>query len=791
MNHRYSPIQRVPLYEEEIRAEADTKNKNVHPPLPSIPMTYSSPTSPEQLADVFTTFINSHGRTTESALSCLTSGSPTFSRVHHILQYQLLRVAQHLAGSNDPALCVRLLTLAIASGHSPKPSAYEGVCWVLSKNKRYGVLLEVYQLAKANLGKLSRRLLDWRLRATFELENFAAIEKVLQDYESTGVKPSRRTWHIILIAHLRNRNIVAARQCLASMEQAGFPPNPTTHAAIAANYHYLGIDSQVKELAVSVLGSLPPSKAVFVVNQLLDSHLRFCDESGFYQLLSLFDNDAITPLQVLFESLVKPGDAVVPLTVSRSTLSLAPDAKTFLVAVRFCMGRSQFLAAEEVFPLMERRGFPLSPAILAAYLKLEFSMGRPDFAVFVASQLLMTTNLEDLFNQLCRRKPKPHWKWPYKASRIPPHVDIFNALLKGVLCGHGWDAARIVLQLMERVKIGPNTKTLKILIVHLIRHEQATPSIVLRTLRQLSPTFRPSISHLHPIINRILHSEKRRLYLPRRKDANKYGAGVRLGISSEGNHTSDGPTAGLQIGHFLGRPNLAGSLVDSMASRGIRSDSQMLALRIRYDAVISRETATATDTYSNGLTRGITPSNHHIAALMEGFARQGETDTALKIMRSAEEGELKPNLVMYTILLHGYGRQHQPKTAVRIFQAMISSGIQPDARAICVLCNAFILARRLDLTRKLLVTLWPYIQPFPHRYAKLRLIELLKIFRNLDSSVAAPRRDLDLESRTRLRRKLSQVIMEYKRASGLRGDLSSSPEVRRLARNSLHASRRI
>ncbi|KAF9452670.1 hypothetical protein P691DRAFT_721441 [Macrolepiota fuliginosa MF-IS2] len=794
---QYSAIRRVSRCEESC-TEEDVRSRDISPPKVT---TFSKPDSPkpvELLANEFTTFLGYHGQTTEAALRCLSSASPNFSCIHQIIHNPrcVARVARHLAASNIPAFCVRLLSLAVACGLPPKAPTYEAVCWTLSLNKRYAVLLEVYRLAKDNLSAPTRRLLDWRLRAFYELENFAAVEEILQDYEEAGIKPSRRTWHLILIAHLRNRNLAAARQCLVTMERTGFPLDPTTHATIATNYGYLGLDPKVRDLAISALGSLAPPNGVFVVNQLLKSYLRFDDEIGFRQLLSLFDSDSIAPLQSLLNLSGELEDLATSSSFPNSPPFLVPDATTFITVIRFYAARSDFLTAEKIFPLMEKRAISLSPAILVAYLDVQFAIGRPDFAAYVSSQLLLADNLDDLFELLIRRQPKPHWKWLYPTSRIPPHIDIFNALLKGLLPVHGLEAARIILQLMKRVNLEPNSHTLRILIAHLIYSERTSPSTVLRTLRQLSPVFRPSLVHLHSVVSCLLKDEKRRLYSPRPRPVGTHDSlkTQRHGFSPLEKASPDlnGPTAGLDVGAFLARPNLARSPLQSMASRGIRSDSAMLGLRIRYDGIIQRDMIAAVDTYTSMLSRGLSPSHYHVAALMEGFVQQGELDTALKIMRSVKDENMKPNLVMYTILLHGYAHWNRPKAALQLFQDMVSSGIKPDVRAIYALCNAFVLARQLASAKRVLVTLWSYIQPFPQGYDGLPLLELLNIFRNLDPSFVISRRNLRLTRRIWLRQKLAQIVTGYKDASGLQGQLfSGSSATRRLSKASLHVNRKI
>jgi pentatricopeptide repeat protein len=603
---------------------------------------------------------------------------------------------------------------------------------------------------------------------------------MMREFEDSGVKLSRRSWHLILIAQLRNRDLDGARRSLKLMEQAGFPADPTTHTVIAANYRYLGLDAQVRDLALSTLGSLPPSNRVFVINQLLEAQAQFGDEHGFHQLLLSFDSSSIEPLRVLLNPLDDAENSIIPLPALASPNPVTPDAHTFLVTIRFCITRSNLLAAEKIFSLMTQRAFNLSPTIIAAFFALQFALDRPGFAVFLASRLLTPGEFDDLYDQLGRCTPEPDWRFPFPASYLRPTVEVLNALMQGLLRTRGLGAARVILELMKRVNVEPDPYTMRILVHHLIHSEQASPSHVLRMLRHLSPLFRPSLRHLHPIMGRLLRDEKFRLFSSENTVTPFPTSLTELDLTN--------PAAGLGLEQSLGRPNLGRSLLQSLESRGVQGDSVMLELRMRCEAIVKRDAITAIDVYNDMLARGMTPSVYHIAALMQAFTRRGETDKAVEIMRSAK---MKPNLVMYTILLQGYAYQGKPKAAVHIFKTMVTDGIQPDARAIYALCRAFVLARQLASARKLLGTLWTFVEPFPWKYTMLPLAKLLILLRSLDRRASASKRTMSSSRRAQLRRDLAQVVVAYKRSKGLPNALaSSSSSVRQLTKKAIHVNRK-
>jgi pentatricopeptide repeat protein len=560
------------------------------------------------------------------------------------------------------------------------------------------------------------------------------------------------------------------------MEDAGFPPDPTTHAVIAANYRRLGRDAQVQDLALSALNYLPPATATFMINQLLETHVQFDDELGFHQLLLLFDSSVIEPLRILLDPLGSRANLAKPLPTLESVNSVAPDVNTFLISMRFCIARSDLPTAEKIFCLLEQQGFRLSPSILAAFLDLQFALDCPCLAVFITSRLLTKHGLDDLFNRLTNCEPDPFWLWQFTTPEISPSIEIFNVLLRGLVNIQGLEAARIILELMKRTDVEPNSYTIKILIDYLLHSRRASPSLVLRTLRQLTPLFRPSLYHLHPILSYLLRLEKRRLYSSKYKIAKVQAWAARKGHEEDVDPDLTKPAAGLKLEHSLGRPNLVRSLLQSLESRGVRSDSPMLGLRMRYEGLIRRDASAVVDVYNDMLAQGMTPSAYHAAALME-------------VMRSLK---VKPNIVMYTILLQGYAHQGQPKAAVQLFQDMISHDIQPDVRAICSLCNAFVLVRQRPYARKLLLTLWTLVGPRPRDHYKLPLYRLLQVFRTLHKPMKASKWKISQENCGWLRRDLVKVVKTYKRAAGLpRALVPSSPRIRRLTKRLLHISRKL
>lgn len=749
--------------------------------------------SPEYLANAFIAFLKHYGRTTEMALHYLNSGSPIFSSIHKILKRrQTLRYVAHaLAASDCAGSCIRLLSLSAAYGLRFNAPTYENICWTLSQHRQYPLILEVCRLAKDRLGMMTGRLLDWRLKANYELENFVAanVDAVLRDYEDAGAKPSRRTWHAVLTSHLRNRDLDGARWCMKLMEEAGFPIHHTTHAVIAVNYQRLGYDEQVRDLAIQALPSLPQKARTIVMNRLLQTQLLLNDELGFRHVLSFFEGNALGPLRNL--TVAEGGEGLISSSPGPDPpIVVSPDYFTFIIGVRFCLAQSKVAIAEEIFLFMAEQGFKASPTILTAFLQLQFRLGRHEFAVSLTCLLHTWGTSATHRDRIREYELKLGGRWPFATSHVKRTIGPFNVLMRCLVTDLGLGAARAVLELMKTFQVRPNSLTIKILIDHLIRSEQVTPSVGYRVLRQLSPLLRPSLYHLYSILVRLLRDEKARLLQDERgrsSPSSQESIPPKISPTYLGHdHLPTDPVAGLRFGRWPGRSNLSNSLLQSLRSRGILSDGFLLGLRMRYEGVIKRDASTAVDVYNDMLARGLTPRVYHVATLMETFVFQGETNKALEIMHSAI---VKPNVVLYTILLQGYAIQGQTKAAAGLFQSMIADGIQPDVRAICTFCNAFVLSRQLGVARKLLLTLWPYVEPLPPEHAGLPLGKLLRIFRSRDST----RRSVIIKNRDRhqFRKNIAEIVKKLKHVAGLAPEqLSNSSATRKVAKNSFHVTRR-
>jgi pentatricopeptide repeat protein len=125
------------------------------------------------------------------------------------------------------------------------------------------------------------------------------------------------------------------------------------------------------------------------------------------------------------------------------------------------------------------------------------------------------------------------------------------------------------------------------------------------------------------------------------------------------------------------------------------------------------------------------PNEYHFSALMTGYARSGHIESAIGVMHSAIQSGVKANVVMFTIIIVGFARQGKPDKAIQTFQEMISAQVAPDVPAIDAVASSFFSIGAYATARLTLITLWPYIQPFPEEFRALSLHDLAIRFRAL------------------------------------------------------------
>jgi pentatricopeptide repeat protein len=411
-----------------------------------------------------------------------------------------------------------------------------------------------------------------------------------------------------------------------------------------------------------------------------------------------------------------------PGTVASIGGTLIPNAATFSIFINYLATQSNLSGALRILQSMTMSNVSPTPGLVSSVLHVCFSGGRGDIAVRLVAGMCDSRYAPlKMFKPLLPSSCNVTEPLPWVPSGVSPTTRVLNALLKGVLDTIDLNRASDVLNIMRAINLQPNDATLDIIIGYLSKVKRSEPSLLLRVLRNLlSPTLRPNLRHLHVILSRILRHEKYLLYgrgwdstaaafSPLRRDSHRRLPENRIaGVAN-----SFDPLAGMDFPRGLPSRSVAQSIVLSLSARRIKSDMVTVGLRIRHDALLKSDPESARDVFNLLLSRGMYPNEYHYSALMEGFAQSGDMEAAINTMRSAKQVGVAPNVVMFTILIVGHGRQGNPDLAIRVFEEMVSSGIKPDVPAIDAVSGAFFAVGAYAMAKKVLISLWSHIQPFP------------------------------------------------------------------------------
>ncbi|KAK2461832.1 hypothetical protein APHAL10511_006295 [Amanita phalloides] len=652
-----------------------------------------------------------------------------------------IRKAAEAFACTDPRHVRQFLALFHKLGYQHKQNVYECVCFRLANLNHWPHILDVVSLGVEQSGRTTSRLLNWKARSLLELKHYGLLSDVLKEFKLYDLKATRRTYHLILSGHLRNCDMTHARHCLREMEEAGFPPDPSTQALLATNYRFFGSDVDVQSRALRTLEDMDNASSIAVLNSLIQSSLDVHDISAARLLLSYFAPSSIQGFAPALSAITQPAEAVNNSFSQKlshpSDRILMPNASTYAIIINHLASRIGIDGILVILRAMKKNGVKATPALIISLIRFFTAAGYNDVAV-------------KLIAGICDQRSTP-WsifaplvlevrdiRLPIDCTGIQPSAALFNALLADVLRTRGLKAMSVILKAMQVNGISPNSATLDILVSYLSKRN-VRPRLMLRILRKLvSSAIPPTTRHFHSIISSVLRYEKYLLH----------GSGWNVGAArfSRSRHVrrqtypwtritsiSDvfDPTAGLWVPRHSGYRSLARSIIGPLSAHQIKSDAATFALRIRHDAVIKSDTDSAENIFRTLLNRGIRATEYHYSALMEGYALSGDMDKAEALFRKMECIGLKPNIVMYTILITGYGRGGKPEMSFKAFRRMIDDGCLPDVPAIDALCGAFFASGAYGMTKTVLINCWDYIQPFPADFHSLSLRELATRFRSL------------------------------------------------------------
>ncbi|KAF5375111.1 hypothetical protein D9758_000173 [Tetrapyrgos nigripes] len=591
---------------------------------------------------------------------------------------------------------------------------------------------------KRHTGKTTIRLLNWRVRALVETDQHLHLQSMLEEFIKYHVKPNRRTFHLLISGCIRNRDLESAQNLLRVMEQHGVEPDASTTATIAVYYRAFGPNAQVQDRSLDILPSLHGITPTVVLNSLIELRLDAQDFIGCLDLLMLFDSGQVTSIVQVVTGAVSiqgGGGRRKPSSPISYPLSVPPNAETFAIFIRYLSSRD-LKATLTVLEGLVSTNIKPTAEVVTSLIHAFFQSQQSSVAIRMVAEMCNSEQCPpEMFLPLGNLDAD--LQLPLNVTGIRPTTRVFNALLKGILPIRGLDIAHDVINIMQANGLQPNASTVEVLIAYLRKAVTVRPGIMGRLIRRLSsPTSRPSIRHLHILLNVILRHER---FLT-------FGSGwdsvaVRFSRSRQerGRHPKNPESFSgghISIGGIVlrkGDNRVVKSIVKDLLSRRVNVDSVIAGLRLRQEAGIKLKVDDAQAIFQTILARGFQLNEYHFGALMEGYTRVGDLSGAVDVLRRAMRIGIKPNVVLFTILIAGYARQGNPDDAMRVFQQMVANKIQPDIAAIDAVSSAFFAVGSYGMARHCLVSLWPYVTPFPNEFRSLKLKQLAVEFRSIQT----------------------------------------------------------
>lgn len=685
----------------------------------------------------------------------------------------LRNFVESLAQSQSPQYSLKVLHLAHDLGLKLQQNVYECVVYRLAALNKWDIILDIVDAGKRHTGRTTSRLLNWRARALVETQNYSHLYQILDEFRHASQVPSLRTFHLVLSGCLRNHDLEGAKACLQSMTDSGFTPDASTDALIAKFYRPFAADFRVRQQALESLPALFPLASVTVLNNLIQAALHSQDIASTLYFLAFFDQATVKIIRPIIYTNLDPLPArMLPNKASLRDLpssvhDIKPNATTFANFINDRAKKADLPGAIGLFKGMSSLGVSATPAVIAALVHAYFAAGQGNTAIrLVEGMQQHTLSFQRLMNEVKTDVKHRVIGLPFELSDIPLNIQILNVLFREILRRQGLDHASFVLSILQANNLQPTADTLEILLAHLKNVEGAHPRILFHVLRKFSsPTIRPTLRHLRIILSSIVRQE---IYWHCgsgwRTFAVKYprlhkvrSPNLRLsGITSRFD-----PTAGIEVLKPSVHRSFMKSIIESLIARNVKSDPFMMALRIRLEGVLNSDMDSAQAVFRTMLARGIHPNEYHLSALMEGFVSSGDIKAAADVLKTTERSGVKANVVMFTILIAAYARTYNPNVALRTFQQMTSTGISPDVASIDAVVSAFYAVGAYSTARRLLITLWAYIQPFPETLCNTNLKALTIHFRTLHG--ATPRTmKLSKSQRITLHSRVKQILNRFR-----------------------------
>lgn len=677
---------------------------------------------------------------------------------------KLRNLTERLVDAREPLSACHILQLAHHLGYKFKANVYEAVAYRLAETEQWSALPFLVRLRKDQTGSLTVRLLNWLARAYIETNQFSKLDTILARFEQANIQPTRRTYHLLVSGHIRNRNLPKAKECLSMMEQDGILLDASTHALIVSVYRSLGLDKSVRDHALASLSQVEARTGTVVLNSLIQMCLDVHDADSAWGYLSMFGR----PVAQLHH-LIKSGESFTLADGDRGrdelqdvTLEddvvLSPDIATFTMLLNFMAKERDLPRAQEILERVRQSDVKPDAQFVAALIRLYSSIGDLVTATSLAAHTCRDVPGSRRFFHDLGLPITDEGRPDLLSQPVSPSIHVLNALLPDIQEKFGLRGAWLLRRIMRLAGVQPDTYTVESIMAYLSKVEHVRPRELIRVLRTLSGTFIPSLRHVHLILSSVVRSEtelvKSRGWKHKR-DIIKAPNG-RLSTVSD----SFDPFAGIELPRKLSYRRLIRPVLKVLSKQRVRSDKATVALRIRHDGVVRGNIDVAKETFQTLLDRGMHPNQYHFAAIMESFVKADEIESAEKVLKQAIDDGITPNPVLYTILISGYASRGSPRQASRWFYDMIDRGIRPDIAVIDAMASAYFAVGAYSVARKVLLECWKHVGPLPDSIEEADLRHLATRFRAMASRHKWAG-DLRHKDRKRLRGKLRQLLRTF------------------------------
>ncbi|KAF8501890.1 hypothetical protein JB92DRAFT_2975118 [Gautieria morchelliformis] len=654
-------------------------------------------------------------------------------------------LVQQMVQAGFPDRAMHILNIAHSVGLVLPHNQYEQIAYQLALRNYWRYLRIVATMARRMTGSWTVRLLNWAMRSYIETQEYGLLSAALGEFERCQLKPTRRSYHLLVEGHLRNSDLSRARDCLVGMQGAGIDMNESTYIVVINAYRALGPNDTVEAQAFQALQGTGGTSDTMILNGIMKLRIDAGDVPGALRVLTLFtlspdsDNGAGRP-------------------------PCLPDKATFNILLMLLARRKgQLNNIFRIYHQMTSAGHQADTDTVTALVVAYSTASMTGSALSLVYDMCKHHHLSvdrNEFNLLGRLTEVTEPNLDQVCS-VSPNSDVFNALLRAVLPQKGLIGMRRVLRIMRQASVLPDATTIQIILSYLHDAHHISPRSLIKVLAVLInfPAYEASLTvqHLNTILRSLVRGE---LDIIRTSSWNASAQRVRFGhvprFSSQRLSKvapNFDPTAGISLDSFQRRiGKISKPIVENLLERQVMSDRMTFALRIRRDAVIKLDIRSAERAFDIMVARGIRANGYHYSALMEGYVLLGRMEDARNVIERAFLAGVKPSVIMYTILINGFGRLGQPDLAKQTFTEMVARGVKPDFAAVDAVVSAYWFVRAYKTSRNLLLDLWPLVAQFPPALQGAPLRELLAYLRTHRGSSPTKTARAPESRRERLRR---------------------------------------